>query len=223
MRRMSGRNALILGLVAIGLLVALLWVLLIGPLLGRLDARAEEREEKEAQLADLQQEIEGLEAVRQNAPDIERQLLEYSKRIPTQPQIETLTVQIEEVATASGVTQTSIVPGTPGPPPGGGDYSVYPITMSFEGTYEELQQFTLGVRNLVRLVTINDITYEEAPEGTTPAPGVERLLRVTIEAEVYFQPSVAPSDVPSGEAPTAPVAPDAAERETEQVEETDGS
>jgi type IV pilus assembly protein PilO len=195
------------------------YFLLLSPLLNRLDERAQERSDKEAQLANLQQEVAQLEEVRRNAPELQRQLLEYSKRIPQQPEIETLVVQIEEIARASGVTQLSITPGAPGSPPGGGDYSVVPITMVFEGTYEEMQDFLRRTRNLARLVTVEGVTYcrvpplgagtcpieaEAAVAETTAEPAIEAQLQVQLEAEVYFQPS----DVPAGAAPVPPALPE---------------
>jgi type IV pilus assembly protein PilO len=206
----NDRNLLILGSLVIVLLVVGFYFLLLGPLLGRLDEADRQREEREAQLAQLEQEVAELEEVRRNSPEIERQLLELSKRIPTQPEIPTLTVQIEEIAQDSGVTQISLIPGTPDPPPGGGDYTVQPITMSFEGTYEELQEFLRLTRNLARLTTVNGITYEALEEDTTTQPEIEQLLQVEIEAEVYFQPT----EVSSGAAPTAPTPPEATTQET---------
>jgi type IV pilus assembly protein PilO len=214
------RNLLILGLLGIVLLGVGYYFLILSPLLNNLDQRAEERDDKEAQLANLQQEVAQLEAIRREAPEIQRQLLELSKRIPTQPEITTLVVQIEEIADASGVTQLRIEPGTPGPPPGG-DFSVVPITMSFNGTYEQMQDFLFRTRNLARLVTVTSVTYcrpdaagaaegVECPEGaagtgeTTTIVEIEQVLDVEIEAEVYFQPS----DVPAGTAPTAPTPPE---------------
>jgi type IV pilus assembly protein PilO len=211
----SDRNILILGLLVIVLLVVGYYFLLLSPLLNTLDARAQERSDKQAQLANLQQEVAQLEAIKRNAPETERQLLELSKRVPTQPEIPTLVVQIEEIAKAAGVTQLSIEPGAPGPPPGGGDFSVVPITMSFEGTYEELQDFLLRTRNLARLVTVKQVTYcrieplgagetecaIEVPVGeSTTVEEVEEQLQVQIEAEVYFQAE----DVPAGAAPVPP-------------------
>lgn len=218
----NDRNILVLGILVILLLLVGFYFLLLGPLMTTLGERAQERDDKEAQLATLRQQVSELQAVRENAPEIERQLLELSKRIPEQPEIPTLVVQIEEVAEASGVTQVSIAPGDPGPPPGGGEFSVLPVTMSFEGTYEELQNFLFRTRNLARLVTVNQISYcridplgteaecpiETATEGgeTTVLEDVETQLQVEIEAEVYFQPS----EVPEGAAPAAPAAPAAA-------------
>jgi type IV pilus assembly protein PilO len=221
----TDRNILILGLLIIVLVVVGYYFLLLRPLLGTLDARAQERSAKESELASLQQEVAQLEAAKRNAPETERQLLELAKRVPTQPEIPTLVVQIEDVADASGVSQLSIEPGTPGPPPGGGNFSVVPVTMSFEGTYEQLQDFLLRTRNLARLVTVNSVTYcrvvplgvgesactiEEVPAAgeTTTLPEIEEELQVEVEAEVYFQPSVEPSNVPAGTPPVAPAPPE---------------
>ena len=215
----TNRTILILGLLVVVLVAVGYYILLLNPLLGNLSASAETRDAKEAQLANLRSEVAELEAVQRNAPDIERQLLEYSKRIPTQPQIETLIIQVEEIADDAGVTQLSIQPGTPGPPPGGGDYSRVPITMSFEGTYEQLQFFLENARNLSRLMTVNRVTYcvieplggettcpiETPTTGeTTTVEEVEQMLQVEIEADVYFQPSVEPSNIPAGTAPAPP-------------------
>ncbi len=221
------RNVLIIGLLGIVLLVVGYYFLLLSPLLSDLRERAQERDEKEAQLADLQQEVAQLEAIRRQAPEIQRQLLELSKRVPAQTEMPTLVVQLEEIADASGVEQLRIAPGTPeAPPGGGGDFSVVPITMSFDGTYEQMQDFLLRTRNLARLVTVNRVTYcllepiaieeledvavscpelEEAGAGqTTTIEGIEQVLEVEIEAEVYFQPS----EAPAGAAPTAPAPPE---------------
>lgn len=208
----NDRNILILGVLIIIVLIVGYYFLLLSPLWTQYNEAVQERSDKEAQLADLQQQVNELEEVRRNAATIERQLLELAKRIPTQPEIPTLVVQIEEIATASGVTQVSIVPGSPGPPPGGGDFSVVPITMSFEGTYDQLQDFLFRTRNLARLVTVNSVTYEPVEtEATTAEVGAGRTLQVEIEADVYFQPS----GVPQGAAPVAPTPPETTTPATE--------
>lgn len=199
------RNIIILGAAVIILLIVGYYFLLLSPIWTRYDATAQERSDKEAQLQQLQQEVAQLEEIKDNAPTIERQLLELSKRIPTQPEIPTLVVQIEEIATLSGVTQVSIVPGAPGPPPSGGNFSVLPVTMSFEGTYDQLQDFLLRTRKLARLVTVKNVAYQQLEEETEAAStGAEPMLQVELEAEVYFQPL----GVPSGTAPVAPTSPE---------------
>ena len=213
----ADRTVLLVGILVIVLVVVGFYLLLLAPLLSRLDEADQQRETQEAQLAQVQQEVAELEEVRRNSPEIERQLLELSKRIPTQPEIPTLIVQVEEIAQGSDVTQLSIEPGTPAPPPGGGDYTVVPVTLRFLGTYDEMQDFLLQTRNLARLMTVTNVSYcripvldsehscpiEEAEvegEGTVLDPTIEAPLLVEIEAEVYYQPT----GVPEGTAPLAP-------------------
>ncbi|MGB3681261.1 MAG: type 4a pilus biogenesis protein PilO, partial [Rubrobacteraceae bacterium] len=119
----NDRNALILGILIILLVLVGFYFLLLGPLRAEFAARTEERENKEVQLQQLQQEVAELEAIADNAPDVERQLLELSKRVPTQPEVPSFVLQIEEISGASGVTQLSIQPGDAGPPEGGGNFS----------------------------------------------------------------------------------------------------
>jgi len=197
------RRTLVFGALGILAAVALAYLLLLSPLLDRLQSSAQERDQKEARLAGLREEVRRLEDVRRNAPELERQLLELSRRIPERPEIPTFIVQVEEVARASGVTQLSIEPGTPGAPETGGPYSVVPVTMTFEGTYEEMQDFLLRLQNLVRLVAVNEVSYEPA-EAAGAAAGIERLLRVEVRAEIYFQPE-GPAGAGPGETTTGEV------------------
>jgi type IV pilus assembly protein PilO len=196
----TNRNLIIFGVLGIVLLIVIYYFLLLSPLLQRLDEQAQAREAKQDQLAQVQQEVNELEEVRQNSPDIERQLLELSKRIPAQPQIPTFVVQVQEIADASGVTQLSVDPEPSLAPEGGGDYRVVPVTMQFNATYDEMQDFLLRTRNLARLVTVTNVSYTRAGtanEATTLSPSVETLLDVEIQANVYYQPT----DATSGEVP----------------------
>jgi type IV pilus assembly protein PilO len=201
------RNILILGILVLIALAVAYYFLLFSPLRQEYLERYDERVQKEQQLAGLEQSVAELENARRNAPEIERQILEYSKRLPEQEEIPTLVVQIEQVAEGAGVTQLLITPEDPAPPPGGGDFFVIPITMSFEGTYENMTDFLLRVRNLSRLVTINELTYEEVEAAggettTTDTTSEENLLTVEVVAETYVQP--AGGGVPTTAAPTAP-------------------
>src|SRR3712207_994867 len=84
--------------------------------------------------------------------------------------------------------------------------------MSFEGTYEQLQDFLLRVRNLARLVTINEVNYEPVEERgggeTTVSRNVEDLLTVELVAEVYVQPAASGGETTAVPPPT-PVGGDA--------------
>ena len=214
---MSSRNVFLLGALGLVVLVVAFYFLLLGRLLENLDQQAEARDQRQATLVELQAEVARLEEVRRNSPELQRQLLELNKRIPTQPEVETLVVQIEDIAQTAGVTQTQILRGSPVPPEGGGDFTVQPITMSFEGTYEELLEFLRLANDLVRLMAVNNVAYEVAEEGTTAAPDVEQNLVVEIDAEVYYQPT----DVPEGTVPVAPPSPETGSETTTAAPEAE--
>jgi len=165
----NDRNILILGILILIVLAIAYYFLLFSPLKGEYDAKVQERSDKEQRKAQLERTAAELENISRNSDDIERQILELSKRIPEQDEIPTLLVQIEEVAEAADVTQFSIEPGAPEAPPGGGDFSRIPITMSFTGRYEQMQDFLLRVRNMARLVTVNEVTYCRFPEPISGA------------------------------------------------------
>ncbi len=201
----NDRNILILGILVLILLAVGYYFLLFSPLRQEYLTAFEQRSQKEQQKRQLEQTVAQLENVRRNAPDIERQILEYSKRIPEQDEIPALLVQVEEIAREADVTQFQMAPGSPEAPPGGGDFSRIPITMTFQGTYEEMQDFLLRLRNLSRLVTVNELTYCRSPDPITDAncpvegergggettgqSSVEDELAVAVIAEVYVQPA----------------------------------
>lgn len=224
----TDRNILILGILLLLLLAVGYYFLLFSPLRERFVAASEERTQKEQQLAQLEQQVAELENVRRNAPEIERQILEYSKRIPEEDEIPALIVQVEQAANEANVTQFSIAPGGPEPPQNGGSYSRIPITMTFLGTYEDMQAFLARVRNLSRLVTVNNVTFCRFPEPfspdascdvdielegeeTVPSGALDEVLEVEVQAEVYVQPPggtapepVSPEATPEGGGATAP-------------------
>ena len=201
----NDRNILVLGILVLILLAVGYHLLLFSPLRQEYLTAYEQRSQKEQQKAQLEQEVAQLENVRHNAPDIERYILEYSKRIPEQDEIPALLVQVEEIAREADVTQFQMTPASPEAPPGGGDFSRIPITMTFQGTYEEMQDFLLRLRNLSRLVTVNELTYCRSPDPITDAScpvegergggettgqsSVEGELAVVVVAEVYVQPA----------------------------------
>jgi type IV pilus assembly protein PilO len=231
----NDRNILILGILGIVIVVIGFYFLLLSPLLQSLNEQSQARDDKQAQLEEVQQQVNELEEVRRNSPEIERQLLELSKRVPTQPQIPTLVVQVQEIADASGVTQLVVEPGDAAAPAGGGDYRIVPVTMQFNGTYGQMQDFLLRTRNLARLVTVTDVSYCRVPviddehscpveppdpveeETTTLVPGVEVPLLVELQADIYFQPE----DVPFGVETTAPT-PQETTTPSPSAEETGG-
>lgn len=215
----ESRLILLLGVLALVVVALLYYFLLLSPLRASYTQAREERAALEQQRDGVNQQVAQLEAIRADAPNIQRRILEYSKRLPESDEIDTLVVQVEEVSRLAGVTQLTITPESPEASPNGGDFSRIPVTMSFEGNFNDMQDFLFRLKNLSRLVTVNEVSYEElealAEEGATTggADGAaaeatgENLLSVTITAETYVQPAaggaaVTPPPTAPGQAPT---------------------
>ena len=81
---------------------------LLSPLLQSLNEQAQAREDKQAQLEEVQQRGKRARGSKAQLPEIERQLLELSKR--SAAQIPTLVVQVQEIADAAGATQLVVEP-----------------------------------------------------------------------------------------------------------------
>lgn len=221
----NDRNILILGILILILLGVAYYFLLFSPLRQEYLAKYNERTQKEARKGQLEQSVARIEGVRRDAPNIERQILELSKRIPEQDEIPTLLVQIESVAMQSGVEQFEITPSPPeAPPNGGGDFSRIPVTMTFLGNYEDLQDFLLRIRNLSRLMTVNQVTYCRFPEPISPEASCDvdielaeegretdmansvappGSLEAEIQAEVYVQPAAGGTTTDGGDSAPA--------------------
>jgi type IV pilus assembly protein PilO len=190
------RNLIIIGAGLVLLVLVSYYVFLLGPVREDLAERQTERDSKEQQLSQLDAEVARLEEIQSRAPEIERQLLELARRVPEQPEIPTLVVQVQEIAEGSNVTQLLVQPEDPEQPEDGGEYTIIPVTMSFEGTYDELQEFLLRLRNLTRLVTVETIVYETVEEEggatteqtTQQSPDEDPTLQIELGTEVYAQP-----------------------------------
>lgn len=216
------RNIFALGVLGLVLVVVGFWFLLLSPLLEETSQTQEERAAREARLQSLDSQVSELESVRDNSAEIERRLLELSRRVPEQDETPALLVQLQEISNASGVVQLSIDPGDPELFNANGvDYSRIPIEMTFEGTYEQLQDFLFRLRNLSRLVTVNELQYAPVPaeaEQYAPAPATERLLRVELQSEVYIEPSGSVEETTSAPDPPDESATDSVEGEGTVIE-----
>ena len=224
------RHIAMLGILILTVLGVAYYFLLFSPVRQEYLANYNERPQKEDRKSQLEKSVARLEGVRRDAPNIERQILELSKRIPEQEEIPTLLVQIETVAIETGVEQFEITPSSPeAPPNGGGDFSRIPVTMTFLGNYWGLQDFLLRIRKLTRLITVNQVTYCRFPEPLSPEASCDvdiklaegekgtdmahrgappGSLKVGIQAEVYAQPAVGGTTASEGgTAPAGGVAP----------------
>jgi Tfp pilus assembly protein PilO len=166
----------------------------------------------DGQIADLQVQLDtALAAQRQgDAEDPEVRIraadvFRLTKAMPNRDDMPGIMLELNGVASATGVEFLSITPAAPVPQTG---YTAVPINLTFEGSFYDLTDFLFRVRNLVavrdgelhaqgRLFTLDSLDLHEAPGGF---PEIQAALTVT----AYVYAPAAPADAAAAMAPPAP-------------------
>src|SRR4029079_13787156 len=118
-------------------------------------------------------------------------LYRLTKAMPDQVDMAGIILQLNQVATDSGITVENISPSTTATPISG--YLAIPITVEFQGNFYDLSDFLYRLRKLVdirqgpldansRLFAIDEVDFAEAP----PPPGFPQIrAHLVIDAFVY--------------------------------------
>jgi Tfp pilus assembly protein PilO len=204
---MTGRDRMVIVVLAVAAVLAGAWFGLVGPRRAEVSDLHQQiaaaRQQRDAAVA---QAAVGLAAKRAYATNA-ASLAELGKAVPSQDDTAALLYELQDAAGHSRVNLTSVAPGAASAAlptvatAGSGPVASLPITVSFEGNYPELQRFlrrvedfasirgdTIAVRG--RLVTVQSIQMTR-PDGAD-------AVKATISATTYTTPAaVAPSSATS--------------------------
>jgi Tfp pilus assembly protein PilO len=132
------------------------------------------------------------------------ELFRLVKAMPGQADMANVLLELNRLATETGIVFDSITPGTPA---GAGVYQTLPIELSFAGNFYELSDFLFRLRSLVavhdgalsargRLYNVESVSFAE---GTGSFPQLTATL--TVDAYVFGPGDAAAATAPSPEAP----------------------
>lgn len=201
-KRGLGRNGkLALVVVALLLVAAGGYFLLVRP-------KQNEAAELEARLADLNTQIVmRTSASQQQKPvDVEAaDLFRLAKAMPDRPDMSGVILELNRIASDTGIVFQSIVPGASSPREG---YQVMPISLVFDGDFYSLSDFLFRLRNLVRvregrlsatgrLFAVDSIAFSESKDKF---PNLQATL--TVNAFVYGAGAPASTAAPTETATT---------------------
>jgi len=191
---------LVIVLIVVGFLVVAAggWFLLIGP-------QRSKAADLDHQIADTQSAIDAAQALtleaKKGAKIRVADLYRLTKAMPDQVDMPGILLELNQVASDSGITFEQITPSTTATPISG--YLAVPITVEFQGNFYDLSDFLYRLRNLVdirqgtldasgRLFAIDEVDFAEAP----PPPGFPEIrAHLVIDAFVFgtgTAPTVAP-------------------------------
>jgi Tfp pilus assembly protein PilO len=158
---MSRKIRMAISGVALVVIVALAWFLLISPLRSEIAETEQAIEAQQVRLATAQAKLAKAEATRAEGQKNQARLLELAKMMPESSQIPSLLLQIQDLADQSGIEFTSITPGEPVEADG---YQTIPLQLEFNGTYFDMSDFAYRAEQLVagpgRLLTVKSVEYQ---------------------------------------------------------------
>ena len=208
---MRGRVRII-GAAAIALVVCLLFFMFfIRPRKADVSKVNEDIAAAEAQTQSLQLEVDRLQALKDNAPELNALLEEIRGYVPKEDELPNFIFQVEEAADAAGVSFIKITPELPKPPATATTLAEIRITINATGGFFSLQDFIRRLYSLdraLRVDTLSLVADGDAGGGDETGTGTETTvtsasdgdLTLTIAARIFFE---LPANAPVGTTPPA--------------------
>lgn len=187
------------GLVA--LLVLVMTVLLI--LKPQLSLISEIKAQQETELENLAQakvKLQRLDAIRQEAADVEAKRISLSRRMPEDPELPSLIVELQKIANSAGLDFGSVEVSTLSNQNG---YGEVPLSLQVTGTFYSIVDYMYRLEKMDREMVVDSLdlkptTYPELQVGITG-----RVFKVNKEAAVQLPPP-APTPTQGAPAPATP-------------------
>ena len=152
-----------------------------------------------------QQQLAQLQALQQQAAANQAKLIALAKMMPAGEEVPSLLIQIQDLASESGIDFMTITPGEADATPA---YASMPLSLQFSGTFFDINDFLYRVEQMVgapgRLLAVSEVTLalEADEQATQTSPTLE--AQMTIDA-FQFVPAVVPDPLPgAGAAPGEP-------------------
>jgi Tfp pilus assembly protein PilO len=190
--------------VALIAIIALAWFFLLSPIRADIASTSLQIEDAQSTLASAQAKLAQAEVTRAEGKKNQARLIELSKMVPPDSEIGSLLVQIQDLASQSGIAFMSITPGAALDSTG---FRMIPLAVQFAGTFFDLSDFIYRAEQMVagpgRLLAIKQLNLQlaeagggAASEGTSVSP----ILTVTMTIYAF-------DTAPSAKASAATVTP----------------
>jgi type IV pilus assembly protein PilO len=190
------RRALVLGLVASVVLLALWFVLLWGPLGGRLSKLEDREAAAETQNQELQLRLDRLRAAQDDAPALTADVDQLRRAIPDDPGLAQFLLDANDAASAAGVDFQSVSPSPPEASQVGGP-PVIRLAINVSGTYFSIIDYLDRLEKLPRLVVVDNVTMTPSQDTDQVALALTARMFTTDVAALAAAPGTAPSTTPT--------------------------
>jgi len=151
--------------------------------LTRLEATRKKEVDLKADFEKKQFDAAILSKLKEQLVEIEKNLLELQRRLPSKAEIASLIQDISQQTVASTLKQDLFKPGKE-QKDSNGVYEKHPIQLKLRGNYHSFGKFISGISAMPRIVTLHNISIKQAP----PSAGKEEeknLLVLEMTAQIY--------------------------------------
>ena len=165
-------------------IVGLAWYLFVGDQRAELETLENEETQLRAQFETKQGRAANLEPLKLQLAQMEQQLQQMLRQLPSKTEMPDLIVDISQTALATGIANELFQPGPETPKE---FYAEKPIALRMVGTYHQFGAFVSGVASLPRVVimTMHDISLRPR-DGGSLAPNSPLVLSGTVKTYRYL-------------------------------------
>lgn len=180
---MKRRTIYILAVVALIAVVVAGWFLLISPLRAKIAETDAQVQAQQKNLITARAKLARMEQTRLEAEKNQGRLIELYKMVPSQDELPSLLLQVQDLATESGIEVMSISPskGT-----AAGGFQAISLALQFNGTYFDVNDFVYRIEQLVagpgRLLAVKDVNLTL---GASAKAGASPSLIVTMSVQAF--------------------------------------
>lgn len=192
---MSSRLKAVVAL-AVAVLVVIVWFFFYyRPAGDDLSEKEDALKEARAEQVALEDELDSLRALDEEAPSQEAELRRLNAAVPPEPELDTFILEANEIAVEAGIDWLAI---SPSPPTVGavGGASVITMTIDVEGGFFQVLDYLNRLEDLERLVVVDSVAISAGTtgEGTAAdsvgATGAPRLS-MTLSARMFTRSDAA--------------------------------
>lgn len=167
------------------MIVGLAWWLFVRDKKSELEGLEKQEADLRAQFETKQGRAANLEPLKLQLAQMEQQLQQMLRQLPSKTEMPDLIVDISQTALATGISNELFQPG---PETAKEFYAEKPIALRMVGTYHQFGAFVSGVASLPRVVimTMHDISLKPTGSNIVIGPNVSLELSGTVKTYRYL-------------------------------------
>lgn len=153
--RLSSRDQILALTGFFVLVVSLVFILLIRPQFLRLQDLAEQQKTETSKLEQAKLNLQRLKSIKNESAQIEANLIKITRRLPTDAEVPSMLVELQNLADSAGLDFVSAKIDTIIDQSG---FSEIPFEITADGTFYSLVDYLYRMENMARKVTITGVT-----------------------------------------------------------------